>query len=304
VADRLRAVHHELGESARSLTNNLHMLRENLRADKYAGHRWLQRRGLAWRRHWAADRRLARYFHLRIEELTLNAVCRLAGLILSQVGVLGDKLRNLAADLHRLADSFQPPPVARGEGRTAGGADFAQHVVAEAINSAKAELLAEMEHALEEQHWQVALAEETKAPHMLPDVLRRTARAVIYRFLKQMTLQEGAAGSGGKLHKSILSLTDGLQAATPPLTQCGGARRLLLTAPEETLARELIEELGSQFRPVPTVITDAENDMLLCYEIDQLPLRLVAAAVLDRRFQNVEVAARLHTRIDVSWSAF
>jgi hypothetical protein len=33
-----------------------------------------------------------------------------------------------------------------------------------------------------------------------------------------------------------------------------------------------------------------------------LPLRHVAAAVLDQRFQNVEVATRLHTRIDVPWS--
>jgi hypothetical protein len=29
----------------------------------------------------------------------------------------------------------------------------------------------------------------------------------------------------------------------------------------------------------------------------------VAAAVLDQRFQNVEVASRLHTRIDVQWAS-
>jgi hypothetical protein len=303
VADRLQAVRHETGESARGLTEKLRALRETLRADKHAGRRWLRRRGPPWRRRAAADRELARYFHLRIEELTLNAVCRLAGLIFGQVAVLGDKLRNLAADLHRLADDFQTLPPAHGDGRATGGADSTQRVVAEAINSAKVELIEEMEHALEKQRWKLALPEETKAAHVLPDVLRRTARAVIYRSLKQMTVQEGAAGSDGKPRNSILSLSDALQAATPPLPRCGGAKRLLLVAPDELLARELVEQLGSQFSPMPTVIIDAENDVLLCYEMDQLPLRLVAAAVLDRRFQNVEIAARLHTRIDVSWSA-
>jgi hypothetical protein len=50
------------------------------------------------------------------------------------------------------------------------------------------------------------------------------------------------------------------------------------------------------------VVTGTDNGVLLCYEAEQLSLRRVAAAVLDQRFQNVEVADRLHTRIDVSWT--
>jgi hypothetical protein len=39
----------------------------------------------------------------------------------------------------------------------------------------------------------------------------------------------------------------------------------------------------------------------LCYEAEQLSLRHVAAAVLDNRSQYVELASRLHTRVDVTW---
>jgi len=49
------------------------------------------------------------------------------------------------------------------------------------------------------------------------------------------------------------------------------------------------------------VVADPAEDSLLCIEMDQLPLRRVAATLLDNQFQNVELAARLHTRTDVPW---
>ena len=41
---------------------------------------------------------------------------------------------------------------------------------------------------------------------------------------------------------------------------------------------------------------------LICYEVEDQPLRRIAAKVLDQRFQAVEVAMRLHTRTDVPWT--
>jgi hypothetical protein len=52
----------------------------------------------------------------------------------------------------------------------------------------------------------------------------------------------------------------------------------------------------------PTVVIDDEADLLVCYEVEELPLPRVAAAVLDQRFQAVEAASRLHTRSDVPWT--
>ena len=50
------------------------------------------------------------------------------------------------------------------------------------------------------------------------------------------------------------------------------------------------------------MIAGADDSVLLCYDAENLPLRRVAAAVLDGRFASLELASRLQTRIDVSWS--
>ena len=78
---------------------------------------------------------------------------------------------------------------------------------------------------------------------------------------------------------------------------------MLLVVPGDLPSTDLVKQLSEEVSEPPTVVADKENEVLLCYEMEQLPLRRVAAAVLDRRFKNVEVASRLHTRIDVPWSA-
>ncbi len=116
-------------------------------------------------------------------------------------------------------------------------------------------------------------------------------------------MREIAASSKDKPPRSMFSVPAGLQAAMPSLPECGGARRLLLFTPNDLSSAELIQRISDAVATPPTVVADKENEVLLCYEMEQLPLRRVAAALLDQRFQNVEVASRLHTRVDVHWSA-
>ena len=67
-----------------ALLPQLSSLRQTLLGDRNGGRGWLQFRGFAWNRRLVADRRLCQYFRLRIEELTFNGVCRLAGFMLGQ----------------------------------------------------------------------------------------------------------------------------------------------------------------------------------------------------------------------------
>ena len=106
LAEHLRDLSRQAGEAIRAATNELQSLKELLLGDKKGSKNWLRFRGFFSRRRLVADRGLSEYFELRLHELTLDAFCRLVGLVLAQVATVGDKLRNLAADFNRLIEQF------------------------------------------------------------------------------------------------------------------------------------------------------------------------------------------------------
>jgi hypothetical protein len=302
VTEHLRALSREAGESIKTVLQQLSSLKQTLLSDKNGGRGWLQWRGFAWNRRVVADRRLCQYFRLRIEELTLNGVCRLTGFMLGQVSALGDQLRNMSADLNRMAKEFGPQPTVGAASQPAEALEMVR-AVAEAIDPHKVELVAEMERDVEPELRRMATTDGNNVSSVLSPLLRRTARSLLHRLLKRVTMREIAASSKDKPLRPMFSVHAGLQAAKPSLPECGGARRLLLLTPNDSPSAELMKRISDEVPTPPTVVADKENEMLLCYEMEQLPLGRVAAAVLDQRFQNVEVASRLHTRIDVRWSA-
>jgi hypothetical protein len=304
LTDHLRALSQEASESMQTTRREIRALEETLLNDKHGTRTWLRFRGFASRRRLVADRRLSQYFRLRIEELTLNGVCRLAGLILSHVAATADRLRNLAADLNRLAAESRRParPAAGADEPVIDGSQSVRRAATQMTGRHKAELVAEMELALEDELRRVVTTEEHDARRVLSHALRRTAHTTILRALKRITRQELTTAEDGSPQERIFSLGAGLKASAPRLPECGGTRRRLLVVPESLPPAQLAEQLGGEVDELPTVVVDPENDVYLCCELAELPLRRVAAAVLDRRFQTVEVASRLHTRTDVPWS--
>ncbi len=323
-AEHLRGLSHEAGERLPALRQQLDMLKHSLLSDKNGSRDWLRTRGIGPWRKTVVDDRLTRYFRTRIEELSLNVVCRLTGYLLRDVAAVDDKLRNLAADLNRLADECAQAPR-----DTVVAASGNSQAVVQVLRGRTTDLLAKMEEHVRSDMQRLLLApEDTPRGRLLQD-LRRTAQTVILAMLKEATLERFTAASESQSQEPVFSLPAGLALASPRLQTCGGARRLLLLMPE-SLALNCLSQAGrpsgtelptgsgtgsenAAFTPVaeqfsrqlsqaPTVVSDPENDLFLCYEGEQLPLRRVAAAVIDRRPENVELAARLHTRVDVDWS--
>ncbi len=272
-----------------------------------------------------ADQRLSDYFELRLHELTLDAFCRLVGLVLAQVATAGDKLRNLAADFNRLIEQFAADPEHDHDhgymvpdmvpdtvaDRVPAAVDYEstdrtkalQRLAAAQISARKTELLAQMEQALEEDLRQVATTEIRDAPSKLAVVVRRASRTLIMRMLKQYAVEEATAALENRPHEPLFEIPSALQEALPQrLTACGGQRRLLVVAPKQLAPLVAAQIPGNSGSPVPTVLADADSDMLVCYEVEDQPLSLVADKVLDQRYQAVEAAARLHTRTDVAWT--
>jgi hypothetical protein len=170
------------------------------------------------------------------------------------------------------------------------------------IEAHTADLVQQMETDLENELQRVATTDDHGARRALPQVLCRKARQTLLKALKNFTMQEILASDESGERQPLFSLSDAVKAAKPGLADCGGARRLLLVAPEDYSTTKLAEQLDGDVLEPPTMIAGAESDVLLCYEVEQLSLRRVAASILNQRFQNVETASRLHTRIDVPWS--
>ena len=72
MTEHLRALSREANEAVQALLPELSSLKQMLLGDRNGGRGWLQFRGFTWNRRLAADRRLCRYFRLRIEELTFE----------------------------------------------------------------------------------------------------------------------------------------------------------------------------------------------------------------------------------------
>ena len=175
--------------------------------------------------------------------------------------------------------------------------------VADTIGPHKMELIAEMEHTCGAQDctaWS-RRRETTFRACFLP-LLRRTARSSLHRLLKRVTMREIAASSKDKPTRSMFSSVPACRRPRRPCRIVAAPDGCCCLLPRDLSSAELVQRIRDEVPTPPTVLADKENEVLLCYEMEQLPLPRVAAAVLDQRFQNVEVASRLHTRIDVQWS--
>jgi len=98
-----------------------------------------------------------------------------------------------------------------------------------------------------------------------------------------------------------------LAGAKPLLPVCGGKRRLYCILPAESAQNLTSEMLATQIGPAefqqpPSVVPDASGDVVLLFETGELSLPHAAAALIDSRIDLTEVAGRLHTRADVTWT--
>ncbi len=160
-----------------------------------------------------------------------------------------------------------------------------------------------MEQALEEELRQAATTEIRDVRSKLAVVVRRMSQTFILRMLKQHAVEEVTAALEGRPHEPLFEIPSALQEALPRrFTACGGQRRLLVVVPEQLAPAVAAQAPNNGGSLAPTVLTDADSNILVCYEVEDQPLPGLAAKVLDQRFQAVEVASRLHTRTDVSWT--
>ena len=129
--------------------------------------------------------------------------------------------------------------------------------------------------------------------------LREAVERELLSFLRPRIFQawtrQAAAGEGIFWEQLFTS-------ARPPLCDCGGAVSVLISAPEQFL--DLLKTICLKTTGVePTTLPSAGDRILVCYEMDRLPLSRVALYRLKNNRDLLPLARRLQTRTDLPWSA-
>jgi hypothetical protein len=297
-AERLRALEAEAEAAIHDLGARILPLEQGLLREEPAPRgnplAWLGlRRGEA--RH-AADGRWLEYFRARLQRASFRAVSGLLRALRAQATALRDRLTDARRMLLQLAERFEAGPPA---GRRPGPAE----PLLARLDDMAQRLDREFQAFLRPRGGLRAVLErENDSLGPAGAALRQAARSVVFHTLREIDLPGMLALAPGSDQPIGPAARAWLDAAAPRLPACGGGRRMLLVVPAGGPADRLAEtvERGAGLRP--TVVCDAGPDLALCCEIGEISVSRAIDALLGDRRQCAEIAARLHTRIDISWS--
>ena len=253
-----------------------------------------------------ADTPLLLALPLLLEAVILRRAKRLAGDALTTTSQLSWQLNELRRDLNQIKQSFPSPPEVASQDRP--WQQATNELDAFVVRHMTA-LVACVERDLESQlpGCQAGLRRMVKLPSdargRLPQALRSAARAAIVNLFKE----DRTTGSG-RTGWSDEALRTAAQESKPRLSACGGVLRRLVVVPpssaaasDRAAAEELAPRVASALGGPATVIFDDQDEPLVGYDLERIPLREVAAYLLGGRTDLVQVADRLKTRIDIPW---
>lgn len=241
-----------------------------------------------------AEALVCRYCLLRLSLAVYQQLGKSLRFTCQQVVAVEDRLAELGRRLGAFAERFSDPPLVE---EPTGREDAYDNAPSETARLAAR--LDAMASAVDRQIRDDVLAENNGLMGLLDErgdlaeivaaELRRAARSAVIRTIREIR----AAASGGNPAGES-------EAAIPALSASGGARRLLVVASHDELAR--LQPDGSESSaPAASTLVDTETDATVCCEMERLSIRRAAAELIDRRADYADLASRLHTRIDVQW---
>ncbi len=256
-----------------------------------------------------ADRRVALVVRLRIQELTLEGVVKLVRLLEASVSAAGDQIKDLQRELGQWAERFDADwPYEDDAAPSADSlADEVERHVAAQLRTRLGELAQRVDDQVQSRFVEpggglrtVCQKAETTRGSVL-DALRSAARAEVLAALKEISIDDALLG-GGDPRQQTERLQACLASARPKLLDCAGSQRLLAVLPTGSAGGALQSAISQHAEPQATLLTDADPQLILCFEQQELSLAHVAARLVEGRKDLIEIAARLHTRADVAWT--
>jgi serine/threonine protein kinase len=252
---------------------------------------------------------LHEYCGLLVRQKAIETAIRLIQAITGRLAALNDKLIQLRRDVMHVANRFDSPPPASDNG------DDHEHQHHNAVEAAlKRQLHTQMTHVVKQVAQQAReqctspagglvqlLTGAAQQVDHVPAVLRSIARRVIAATLQEVDIGSLVLSAPNEGDDSPLD--DLLDSARPRMIECGGGKRLLMIVPDGPATSRVPETIERTHKEKPTVITGGEGDLVACYECEDIPLKSIIARLITDNPSYAQVGHRLHTRIDVEWTA-
>lgn len=260
----------------------------------------------------AIAKRLVAHGELLADQQASGAALRLARGLIHRLSSLGDSLAGMRRDLAVVAREFVPRSAATTPGAVGaadGSAGDVARAIAKELDTRMASVFAKLEKRVDREILAPAgglarlMTGTADDVQRLPGLLRTAARGEVSLALRQIDIAQivlGPAVAEGANHGH---LGRGVEKARPLPLQCGGAKRLLLVMPTCESAAQLTALVEQEQQEHVSVVHDSDCDVVACYEAERLPLAAVAGLIAHGDPTCAEAARRLHTRVDVQWSA-
>jgi len=248
------------------------------------------------------------YARAQIEQAVACSVTRWLRLVEAQVNAELDRLQTFWKDLGALASKFQvSQSIDEAFDHCSGSEGVPNHwrqLLGDLVNQRSDLVVAlnrkiETKLAIGSQKLRWFLTNGRQIDVQLASPLREAARHLILVAMQDLNKLRLIGNSGGTFGSP--DYHDCMKAAQPRLCDEGLGSRLFLVVPQMTDEAAVRHMLNTEMDQDAAIIHSAGSDFIACREAELLEVRRVAANLIDNRRDFVEVAKRLHTRIDVNW---
>ncbi len=248
-------------------------------------------------------RQLLQYAQGSVEATILRSTRQMVQGLRATLVEIEKCVRDIEREVVRVSDEF--PRADRASGINSNNA--IQAYVLKELDCRKAELGCLLDELLEAEFLSPrgglfsVLSGNVDLRSRMPLVLREKARVFVLEALKEIDFV-GPLLEDVTPEQDVHSIDGLVKTAQPKITGCGGFRRLLIIAQNRGHNDSLKTATERIAGAEPSLMHDTDPSVTLCHEVEQMPLPLVAHHVIDQQGNVVELASRLHTRIDVDWS--
>ena len=248
------------------------------------------------------------YAQRAVRRVTACATEVLISVIEAYVSQAADHLRDYWSDLNKLAEQFSLVALRGDEPVTEALDELNSHPMSHLLLEHKMAMIEQIDRELEktffgsENSLIQSLGRNREACNRLIAAMRGSAHKTLVATQKKAVREQLMTGPEGAEDEAFReALKESYEAAQPNMLRVGGATRTLLMIPENFDRSEIAEETRQLDGVPPTTVPSSTEDLWVVCEGEQLSVDGVFGTLLRRSPDCQQLAARLHTRIDIDW---